>query len=290
MIAGVLSLAQRLSSADTMEGQLTYLCRTTAERLGCDRSSIFLREGNLYRARFNHGNPSDIAAVFPKHRVRLDDPLIARAVATRSFVMINDARQSPLMNQRTARAARIHSIVVAPLFGADDDPRGFLTAEFNERPAAFSETSSALVLGFAKLAELTARAHQRDAARRQAEEELGQSRAQLEALSDRLQLVKDEESARIAREIHDELGQALTTLKFDVEWLRKRLQQDAPLRRLRAEARCNGGASPGLCRRHPSHRERPAAARARRLRPARSHRVASRGVLCPHRHCLARQC
>lgn len=55
--------------------------------------------------------------------------------------------------------------------------------------------------------------------RRKAEDELTASRERLRSLSVYLQSVREEERTRIAREIHDELGQALTALKIDVAWL-----------------------------------------------------------------------
>jgi signal transduction histidine kinase len=59
---------------------------------------------------------------------------------------------------------------------------------------------------------------------------LARAQAQLRALAARLISIREEERARIAREIHDELGQFLTGLKMDVTWLRKRLRKDqAPL-------------------------------------------------------------
>ena len=56
--------------------------------------------------------------------------------------------------------------------------------------------------------------------RRQVENQVRESREELRALSTHLQSVIELERSRIAREIHDELGQALTGLKFDVSWLR----------------------------------------------------------------------
>ena len=59
-------------------------------------------------------------------------------------------------------------------------------------------------------------------ARKQMENELRESRKQLRALSMFLQTVREEERKRIARELHDELGQALTALKIDLDWLEAR--------------------------------------------------------------------
>jgi PAS domain S-box-containing protein len=65
---------------------------------------------------------------------------------------------------------------------------------------------------------------------RRAEEELANSREQLRNLSIYLQSVREKESTRIAREIHDELGQSLTAIQMDLAWLSGRLPAgDLPL-------------------------------------------------------------
>ncbi|HYY93142.1 MAG TPA: response regulator [Pyrinomonadaceae bacterium] len=63
--------------------------------------------------------------------------------------------------------------------------------------------------------------------RKRAEEQLERSNEQLRALSVRLQAVREEEAVRIAREIHDELGGALTGLKMDLSWIGKRLSEQS---------------------------------------------------------------
>ena len=61
--------------------------------------------------------------------------------------------------------------------------------------------------------------------RRQAEDEIRESRTQLRALADYLQRVREDERTAIAREIHDELGQALTGIKMDLVWASARLSK-----------------------------------------------------------------
>ena len=61
---------------------------------------------------------------------------------------------------------------------------------------------------------------------KRAEEKLTKSRERLRNLSGRLQFLLEEERTRISREIHDELGQALTALKMDLSLIRRRLFSD----------------------------------------------------------------
>jgi signal transduction histidine kinase len=63
------------------------------------------------------------------------------------------------------------------------------------------------------------------AEREKAEASLRASEKRLSALTNRLQTVREEEATRIAREIHDELGQQLTGLKMDLRWLERGLEE-----------------------------------------------------------------
>jgi PAS domain S-box-containing protein len=71
---------------------------------------------------------------------------------------------------------------------------------------------------------------QRDAtARRRHDDEVRRSREELRALAARLQSVREDERTRISREVHDELGQALTGLRLDLSWLKGRLKDKPEL-------------------------------------------------------------
>jgi len=71
--------------------------------------------------------------------------------------------------------------------------------------------------------------------RKKAEQEILYMNEQLRLLTNHLQNIREEESTRIAREIHDQLGQQLTVMKMDASWIAKRLKEKDPESFARAE-------------------------------------------------------
>jgi signal transduction histidine kinase len=74
---------------------------------------------------------------------------------------------------------------------------------------------------------------------RRAADALRRSRDEVRELTRHQEVVREEEKARIAREIHDELGATLTALKMDAHWLERRTaaltpQHTAKLREMQA--------------------------------------------------------
>ncbi|WP_409026935.1 PAS domain-containing sensor histidine kinase [Janthinobacterium sp. SUN098] len=69
-------------------------------------------------------------------------------------------------------------------------------------------------------------------ARQQMHEQLARSFSQLRELSSALQTIREEERKHIARELHDDLGQLLATLRVDLTLVRQHTDTTAPLHAL----------------------------------------------------------
>lgn len=77
--------------------------------------------------------------------------------------------------------------------------------------------------------------------RKKAEEEIIQSHKQMHSLSAHLESIREEERTRLAREIHDELGQALTALRMDVSYLDRKLATGVVLEEQRSSFKIRRG-------------------------------------------------
>ena len=61
--------------------------------------------------------------------------------------------------------------------------------------------------------------------RKLGEEALVLQREQLRALAERLQWVREEDRKRVARDLHDQIGQILTAIKMDMTWMTRHLPE-----------------------------------------------------------------
>ncbi|HEV8075406.1 MAG TPA: PAS domain S-box protein [Candidatus Acidoferrum sp.] len=124
------------------------------------------------------------------------------------------------------------NVVITALRDANGNLLGFAkltrdTTENRERAEALTKAKELLELRVeqrtAVLTRLNNEMRTEIADRQHAEEQLTKSRDQLRALAARLQSVREEERTYIAREIHDELGQACTAIKMDLALISRKL-------------------------------------------------------------------
>lgn len=117
------------------------------------------------------------------------------------------------------------SVLITAVKDSSRNLRGFLkitrdTTDRRAREAILKEAKETLELRAeqraATLAKVNLDLRQEIDVRQRAERELRKSLEQLRALAARLQLVREEERTPVAREMHDELGQACTAIKMDL--------------------------------------------------------------------------
>jgi signal transduction histidine kinase len=140
-------------------------------------------------------------------------PLLARATTMREQVQV-EAPDNPLTQPELALMRREHltSVVLLPLHHSRH-VFGVLMAGRRQREN-FSEEQIRLmssIAGHAGLVLENARLYKATA----------DNARELKALSSRLTLVQEQERARIARELHDGIGQALTAIRFNLDVLQR---------------------------------------------------------------------
>lgn len=75
--------------------------------------------------------------------------------------------------------------------------------------------------------------------RRQSQEELRHTLERMRALSDRLQKAREDERKQVARDLHDQIGQILTAVKMDVDWVQKHISPGGDGVRARLQSTVN---------------------------------------------------
>ena len=146
--------------------------------------------------------------------IRLGQPVVVRDTLTdRNFDPWREA----------ARQRNFRSVLGLPLIGVA--PFGALSIYATE-PNAFDDEEINLLLGLANDLAYGIMALRGRAEQRRAEEALKESEQELRQLTSQLLSIQEKERRRVARELHDELGQALTVLKINLVAIEDKLAPD----------------------------------------------------------------
>jgi PAS domain S-box-containing protein len=206
-IAGVLDLEEVLDSA----------VRLIHESFNYHHVALFIQDtqGEELVMRASAG---DFAHLFPSdHRLALDEGLVGHAGYSGETQLANDVEVDPRYINRYPEEIPTCSELAVPV-KMGGKTIGILDVQSPE-PDAFP-TDDVTVME--TLADQVAVAME-NARLYEAERD---TRRRLRDLAGYLQDAREQERKRIAREVHDELGQTLTALKFDLSQLAKQLPQE----------------------------------------------------------------
>lgn len=233
MLAGSLDLRQVLQAATDGATALT----------GLRSAAIYLLEADGLRLWATTPPLAGELPEFLRRAATADHPRIMQAITSGRSVLLPDTATADLTSAERAivEARNLRTLLYLPL-AAGEQVLGALIVGTAGAPQPISEPQIDLCRTLANLAALAianARLYQEGqhhvadlerevGERKRAEMALRQSRRQLEALTQRLQTAREEESRRIARELHDELGQVLTGLKMDLRRVERDLEETAP--------------------------------------------------------------
>jgi signal transduction histidine kinase len=148
---------------------------------------------------------------------------VGTAIRDGSYCVSNDFDNDPRVGpwREMARSSGIRAVAAFPI-RLDGTVGGAMTVLSHEA-GVFQEQEIALLSEAARDLSFGLENLSREAARQQAESDLRVSDRQLHSLISRMHTVREEEAKRIARELHDDLGQKLTVLHMELEDLEGKL-------------------------------------------------------------------
>ncbi len=137
----------------------------------------------------------------------------------------SDARNDPIIEHDLAINSAVNSIICTPILNSAGEVLGYFNIRNKMDGDSFTISDQEMLMAISPVASIAiqnALAYQQRLA---TVAELKESSKQLQALAGNMELAREEERTQIARELHDQLGQALTAMKFDLAWLTDRLVQ-----------------------------------------------------------------
>jgi signal transduction histidine kinase len=117
---------------------------------------------------------------------------------------------------RVLRGERLHSVEVKVRFKAINQER-ILSCN----GSAIRDQSGEILMAVLTSADITERIRTEEALRRS--EKVALQREQFQALAERLRRAREEERTKVARDLHDQIGQIFTAIKLELMWMSRRL-------------------------------------------------------------------
>lgn len=226
LFAGAKTLPVRICVSTSSTSEITHQL-TITEVLDNDGTARSLQEmlSNWYSVL--HNAPDTILTVNFRGRIDfINKPLwgysAGALLGTNILDYVPDTEHQKLLHCLT-ESFRFNRRSMCDLTGLNQDFTRWFNFSFG-KPQSYRPTT--------KMAEVTTTVVIREISEdKRKEENLRASGEQLRDFAAHVEAVREEERARVAREIHDELGQALTALKLDLSWVEGKTRRNSVLKK-----------------------------------------------------------
>ncbi len=221
-LQSLFAISEKLNSKLNVEQALDYLVEEGIKLLEAKSGVAGLRvaEGFISKKYFRDLVPENFEYIWQPN-----EGIPGYVLKTKQLYICNSLKDDPNSFKALNEKFSILNCICVPIFDSQSEIIGFLKIDNKQSGKGFtSEDAEKLTL----LSQSASTAIQNSLAYQKIEAteiQVKNSREQLRRLSAHLQSAREEERTRIAREIHDELGQALTGLKMDLSWLAKKMQK-----------------------------------------------------------------
>lgn len=154
-----------------------------------------------------------------------DSVPVRRLNNVKEIIQINRTEEPGFIDDQLAGKYNINFCAAVPLFGTSGNLLGFFELHNKKGKGAFSREDINHLNAVAKSAAISITKSFNYEQLRRTEKQLRSSESELRNLAIQLQYAREAERQRIAREVHDELGQLLTGINLNVSLLYEMLEQ-----------------------------------------------------------------
>ncbi len=205
------AVLEQVATGAPLQRALETLIRAVEEHAPPTIGSILLLDSDGLRVRHGAapGLPRSYQAEIDGSRIGPKAGSCGTAAFLRRAVFVDDIETDPLWDdyRATALAHDLRACWSTPIVSTDQRVLGTF-AFYYKTPRKPTREDQALVGRASRLAGIAIERQQMEAV--------------LRNLSAHVQTALENDRTRIAREIHDDLGQSLTALKMDIAWIRRR--------------------------------------------------------------------
>jgi PAS domain S-box-containing protein len=159
-------------------------------------------------------------------RYKAEGNLFNQMLSERKSILLNPIDEKNSFDNELITKYGIKQLVATPLFGTGGEIIGFFQVHYNKLQRETAEDKINILNSVAKNASIAIVKSLNYEQLRKTENQLRSSESGLRNLTVQIQYARETERQKIAREVHDELGQLFTGINLNVSFLAERLEQN----------------------------------------------------------------